>query len=98
MASNAASRQNTVPFGGGNSKYNLDGQTARQTLEAKSWAFTDGGLDTWDVNIQTTNINETFGIQLFGNNPNLFVLWGDGNTEMLTTTGDKTTQHCFVFS
>jgi len=45
MASNAASRLNGVPFHGGNSKYNTDGQTARQTLEAKSWTFTDGGLE-----------------------------------------------------
>jgi len=45
IASNAASRQNNVLFGGGGSKYNLAGQTARQTLEAKSWSFTDGGLE-----------------------------------------------------
>jgi hypothetical protein len=45
MASNAASRLNDVPFGGGNSKYNIDGQTARSTLTAKNWAFTDGGLE-----------------------------------------------------
>lgn len=44
MASNAASRPNNVLFGGGNSKYNLEGQTARQILEAKGWVFTDLGL------------------------------------------------------
>jgi hypothetical protein len=46
MASNAASRPNNVPFHGGNSKYNTDGQTARNTLiNTKSWTFTDGGLE-----------------------------------------------------
>lgn len=45
MAFNASSRQNDVSFGGGNSKYNLAGQTARQTLEAKNWTFGDGGLE-----------------------------------------------------
>jgi hypothetical protein len=44
MASNAASRQNNVPFNGGNSKYNASGQTARNTLAAKGWVFIDGGL------------------------------------------------------
>jgi hypothetical protein len=46
MASNAASRQNNVSFGGGNSRYNLAGQTAKQTLEAKGWTFTDLGLES----------------------------------------------------
>jgi hypothetical protein len=46
MASNAASRNNNVSFGGGNSKYNTSGQTARQTLQAKNWTFTDGGLES----------------------------------------------------
>jgi urea transporter len=45
MASNAASRQNNVIFGGGNSKYNVDGQTARNTFIAKGWTFNDGGLE-----------------------------------------------------
>jgi PKD repeat protein len=45
MASNASSRQNDVSFGAGSSKYNLAGQTARQTLEAKNWTFADGGLE-----------------------------------------------------
>jgi hypothetical protein len=45
MASNAASRKNNVPFHGGNSKYNTNGQTARNTLIAKNWTFTDGGLE-----------------------------------------------------
>jgi len=44
MASNAASRPNNVLFGGGNSRYNLDGQIAKQTLETKGWTFTDLGL------------------------------------------------------
>jgi hypothetical protein len=56
MASNAASRQNNVFFGGGNSKYNLNGQTARQTLQAKSWTFTDGGFDTSSEEILENNI------------------------------------------
>jgi hypothetical protein len=46
MASNASSRLNNVSFGGGNSKYNTNGQTARNTLSAKNWTFTDGGLET----------------------------------------------------
>jgi len=46
MASNAASRQNNVSFGGGNSKYNSAGQTARNTLiTTKTWSFIDGGLE-----------------------------------------------------
>jgi hypothetical protein len=45
MASNAASRRNNVQFDGGNSKYNLNGQTARQILQAKNWSFSDGGLE-----------------------------------------------------
>jgi hypothetical protein len=45
MASNAASRKNNVQFGGGNSKYNTNGQTARNTLIAKNWTFIDGGLE-----------------------------------------------------
>jgi hypothetical protein len=45
MASNAASRLDNVPFHGGNSKYNLAGQAAKQTLEGKGWVFTDGGLE-----------------------------------------------------
>ncbi len=45
MASNAASRNNNVPFHGGFSKYNTDGETAKSTLEAKFWSFTDGGLE-----------------------------------------------------
>jgi hypothetical protein len=45
MASNAGSRLNNVSFGAGNSKYNLAGQTARQTLESKNWTFSDGGLE-----------------------------------------------------
>lgn len=43
MASNAAARQSNVAFGGGNSKYNTAGATARATLAAKPWTFTDGG-------------------------------------------------------
>ena len=46
MASNASSRQNNVAFGGGNSRYNSAGQTARQTLQAKNWTFSDLGLQT----------------------------------------------------
>lgn len=45
MASNAASRLNNVSFGGGNSKYNAAGQTARNILIAKGWSFSDGGLE-----------------------------------------------------
>jgi hypothetical protein len=45
LASNANLRPNNVPFGGGNSKYNTAGQTARDTLTAKGWTFTDGGLE-----------------------------------------------------
>jgi len=45
MASNAASRLNNVPFHGGGSKYNSAGETARNTFIAKSWTFTDGGLE-----------------------------------------------------
>jgi hypothetical protein len=45
IASNAASRLNNVPFGGGNSKYNLDGETARNILTGKNWTFADGGLE-----------------------------------------------------
>jgi hypothetical protein len=45
IASNAASRLNNVLFHGGNSKYNLTGQAAKQILEAKGWIFTDGGLE-----------------------------------------------------
>jgi hypothetical protein len=45
MASNSASRQNNILFGGGNSKYNLNSQTARQILQAKNWSFSDGGLE-----------------------------------------------------
>jgi len=44
MASNAASRQNNVPFYGGGSKYNVSGQTARNILTAKGWGIIDGGL------------------------------------------------------
>lgn len=43
MASNAAARLNNVAFHGGNSKYNTAGATARATLAAKPWTFTDGG-------------------------------------------------------
>ena len=33
-----------VPFGGGNSKYNTDGKTARNLLIAnQNWTFTDAG-------------------------------------------------------
>jgi len=46
MASNAASRSNSIFFHGGNSKYNTDGETARSVLVAKFWTFTDGGLET----------------------------------------------------
>jgi hypothetical protein len=95
MASNAASRQNNVPFGGGNSRYNLAGQTARQTLQAKGWTFTDLELDntaptTWDVGIQTTAANQTFGIVINGTSPNITVDWGNGLVETFTTTGNKT--------
>jgi hypothetical protein len=45
MASNANNRQSNVLFHGGNSRYNLAGQTARQTLQAKGWTFTDLGLE-----------------------------------------------------
>jgi hypothetical protein len=45
MASNANIRENGVQFGGGNSRYNCDGQIARQTLQAKSWLFNDLGLE-----------------------------------------------------
>jgi hypothetical protein len=43
MASNAAARLNSVLFGGGNSKYNSSGATARATFEAKFWTFYDAG-------------------------------------------------------
>jgi hypothetical protein len=43
MASNAASRQNNVSFNGGMSRYNPAGQTAKNTLIAKGWSFSDGG-------------------------------------------------------
>jgi hypothetical protein len=52
MASNAASRLDNVPFGGGNSKYNLAGETARNTFIAKGWTFTDGGLSPFDLDIE----------------------------------------------
>ena len=56
MASNSASRQNNVLFDGGNSKYNTAGQTARQTLQAKGWTFTDNGFDTSSEEILENNI------------------------------------------
>jgi hypothetical protein len=43
MASNAADRRSNVTFNGGNSRYNTAGATARATLAAKPWTFTDGG-------------------------------------------------------
>jgi hypothetical protein len=105
IASNAASRNNNVPFGGGNSSYNLAGQTAKQTLEAKGWTFTDGGLDstvpaTWDVGIQTTGPNNTFTITIFDNGdsgntqPNITIDWGDGSSPILverTSIGETNT-------
>ena len=46
MASNSASRQANVSFGGGNSKYNIDGQTAKNTLiNTRDWSFTDGNIE-----------------------------------------------------
>jgi hypothetical protein len=37
---------NNVPFNAGNSKYNTDGETARDLLtNNQSWSFTDGGLE-----------------------------------------------------
>jgi hypothetical protein len=59
MASNAASRQNNVPFHGGNSRYNLNGQTARQTLQAKGWIFNDGGLEDTSAPNMLPGINIT---------------------------------------
>jgi hypothetical protein len=91
IASNAASRQNNVPFHGGNSQYDLNGEVAKQTLEAKNWTFTDGGLiNTWNLGIQTTSPNQTFGIQLNGTNPNISVNWGNGTTQSFNTVGNKT--------
>jgi hypothetical protein len=53
LASNANLRPNNVPFGlvgvelplGARTKYNSDGQVAKQILQNKSWTFNDGGLE-----------------------------------------------------
>jgi hypothetical protein len=36
---------NNVPFHGGNSQYNAQGQIARNALIARGWTITDGGLE-----------------------------------------------------
>jgi len=36
---------NNVPFNGGNSQYNAQGQIARNALIARGWTITDGGLE-----------------------------------------------------
>jgi hypothetical protein len=46
MAEDAANRAYFLAFGGGNSRYNTAGQTARQALESVGWVFYDGGLQT----------------------------------------------------
>jgi len=80
MASNAASRQNNVSFNGGNSRYNLAGQAAKQTLEAKGWTFTDLGLDTTIFNI-LSGINVTDPITIndeFAEFPTHYDIYGYG--------------------
>jgi hypothetical protein len=97
IASNAANRQNNVPFGGGASFYNLAGQTARQTLQAKGWTFNDLGLEvtTWDLNIITFPFS-AFSIDLSTlTSCNFTIDWGDGNVETFTTPGTKT--HIYFF-
>jgi len=45
LASNSLSRPNNGIFGGGNSRFNCDGQVARSILTGKNWSFSDLGLD-----------------------------------------------------
>jgi hypothetical protein len=97
MASNSANRPNNVFFGGGKSKYNLAGQTARQSLEAKGWTFTDLGLDntylmTWDIGIETTEPNQSVNIILEGiSRPNITIDWGNGSIQQYLSIGSKST-------
>jgi hypothetical protein len=94
MASNSAARPPLVPFGGGNSKYNLAGQVAKQILEDINWVFYDSGLEynttSWELLMFMDSVNQNVGINLMeGINPNITIDWGDGTVENFTTLGDK---------
>ena len=46
---------------------------------------------TWDLTVQTTDVNQTFTVDInAGLNPNVNVDWDDGTVETFTTTGQKT--------
>jgi hypothetical protein len=67
-------------FNGGNSRYNLSGQAARNILIAKDWTIIDGGLDesilprnTWDIWVESTTTNQTIGIEFLGLTPNITI-------------------------
>jgi hypothetical protein len=104
MASNATSRKNNVLFGGGNSLYNIAGETAKQALEAKGWAFTDLGLSpTWNLGIRTVNIQggsiidngNTLALTIIGVDPNITIDWGDGTIEQVTQGSLTPREHTY---
>jgi len=85
LSSNRNLRPNNVPFDGGNSKYNIPAQDARQALQNKGWVFTDSGLDldfpvdTWELEYEGSFVS----VWIAGSNPNITIDYGDGTVETI---------------
>ena len=91
----ATSTKENVTLGGGYSKYDDSGETARTTLvDDRNWTITDGGWDTGGRLVtvwRTTSASESITLPLrSGYDYDFTVDWGDGSAEATVTAHNDT--------
>lgn len=97
----ANNSESNVTFDGGNSKYSISGQAARNILLGRGWAITDGGLDlnidpnSFQLVVDTDKAGSSSNLQFTlplnsGKTYDFTVSWGDGSVDTITTTSSPT--------